>query len=466
MGIPGGIIIDSRGPRWGVAIGCVFLAMGYFGLKSAYDNGPGSMGVPMLCLFALFSGSGSCTAFSAALKASASNWPTHRGTATAFPLSAFGLSAFFYTTLATLIFPGDTSGYLKILAYGTTAMTFLGMLFLRIVDSKASDEHITAYGVVPEDDEEPPKRRDSNRLHRTSSKSARDAKHSRGASKNSMFSNEDETESLVTSSNSSEPGDIREERAEHKGRTHHETLEITGWELARNSKFWQLFVLLALLCGVGLMTINNIGNDARSLWKHYDDSASKDFITKRQLMHVSILSFCSFLGRLASGIGSDWLIHHHASRFWTLVASACIFVAAQIIALTLEDPNHLFLLSGCTGLAYGCLFGTYPALVADAFGAKGLGINWGMITWAPVVSGNVYNIVYGSTLDAHSVFEGDPNGTSGEMICRDGKECYATAYWITLMSSVVGVLWSMWCIRQEKMEVLKEQKERARSHQP
>ncbi|PPJ53270.1 hypothetical protein CBER1_11940 [Cercospora berteroae] len=463
MGIPGGMLIDSRGPRWGVALGCVCLAIGYFGLKSAYDNGPGSTGVPLLCLYALFSGSGSCTAFSAAIKASASNWPSHRGTATAFPLSAFGLSAFFYTTLATFLFPGDTSGYLKLLAYGTTAMTFVGMLFLRIIDVTKDLDHVAAYGVVPVDEPEPAKRRDSNRMHRTGSKSVRSGKHHRVTS---MVSNEDETESLVTSSNSSEPGDIQDDILASKIQRHYDTTEITGWALVHQPKFWQLFILLALLCGVGLMTINNIGNDARSLWKHYDDSASKEFISKRQLMHVSILSVCSFLGRLASGIGSDWLVHHHSSRFWTLVASATIFVGAQCIALTLEDPNHLFWLSGCTGLAYGTLFGVYPALVADAFGASGLGLNWGYMTWAPVVSGNTFNLIYGSTLDSHSVFEGDPDGTNGEMICRDGKECYATAYWITLVSSTVGVVWCLWCIRQEKLTLLRENKERDRAHQP
>lgn len=109
MGIPGGILIDSRGPRWGVFPGCIALAVGYFGLKNAYDSGPGSVGMFMLCLYMLLTGAGGCTAFSAAIKASASNWPMHRGTATAFPLSAFGLSAFFYTTLAGLVWPNDTS---------------------------------------------------------------------------------------------------------------------------------------------------------------------------------------------------------------------------------------------------------------------------------------------------------------------------------------------------------------------
>ena len=46
---------------------------------------------------------------------------------------------------------------------------------------------------------------------------------------------------------------------------------------------------------------SNIGNDATALWRHYDDSVSEEFITKRQAMHVSILSIGSFFGRLSSG---------------------------------------------------------------------------------------------------------------------------------------------------------------------
>lgn len=221
--------------------------------------------------------------------------------------------------------------------------------------------------------------------------------------------------------------------------------------------------MLGLLCGVGLMSINNIGNVAKALWRHYDDSVSGDFIQKRQLMHVGIISFCSFLGRLTSGIGSDWLIHRGGSRFWTLVSSACIFTAAQVVGLTLQNPNSLFLLSALTGLAYGALFGVYPALVADAFGPTGMGINWGAMTMAPVISGNVFNLVYGRILDAHSDFHGDPKG-GGERVCTEGRECYGSAYYLTLVSSVVGVGWSLWCIRHEKVARMKEGRE-AREHE-
>lgn len=463
VGIPGGILIDTRGPRWGVSMGVIGLACGYFPLRSAYVQGRGSMGLPALCLFGLLTGVGSCTAFSAALKVCATNWPRHRGTATAFPLSAFGLSAFFYTTLGGLVFPGDTAGYLLLLACGTTIMVFISMIFLQIVKPGNS----AVYEALPTDERPGFERRDSNKMsrHNRHSSKADDVGKSQYTTTTTTpppplhrqadghpQDNADETSSLVDSA-SSGPGDLEETK--HHPANHPPHADITGLALFRTPKFWQLFIMLGLLCGVGLMTINNIGNNARSLWHHYDDSASHDFIQKRQLLHVSILSLCSFAGRLTSGIGSDWLIHHGASRWWTLVASALLFTAAQVVALGLEDPKQLFWLSGLTGLAYGALFGVYPTLVADAFGPSGLGVNWGAMTMAPVLSGNFFNLAYGRILDAHSHFQGDGRG-GGEMVCTEGKGCYGGAYLITLVSAVVAVGWSAGSIWREKRKRMRE----------
>lgn len=186
---------------------------------------------------------------------------------------------------------------------------------------------------------------------------------------------------------------------------------------------------------------------AKALWTHYDGRASHDFIQKRQLMHVGILSVLSFVGRLASGIGSDYVVKNlHSSRFWSLVASSLIFTLAQVVALNLQSPNLLFWLSGLTGLAYGALFGVYPALVADAFGASGMGINWGAMTMAPVLSGNIFNLVYGRIYDSHSKLSG------GESLCLEGKACYSDAYILTLVAAALGVAWSLYCVRHEWME--------------
>jgi len=188
---------------------------------------------------------------------------------------------------------------------------------------------------------------------------------------------------------------------------------------------------------------SNIGNDAASLWHAYDPSKPRSFVRGREQMHVSILSICSSLGRLASGIGSDLLIKRlHASRIWCLTTSASLFALAQLLALVITNPNYLFLVSSITGLAYGALFGVFPSITADAFGVQGLSLNWGFVIFAPVLSGNVYNLAYGRILDANT-------GKAGE--CQKGLGCYASAYWVTLASSLAGAVLSVWCIRYEAL---------------
>ncbi|KAF2154431.1 MFS general substrate transporter [Myriangium duriaei CBS 260.36] len=438
VGIPVGLVVDNKGPRWATTMGVTCLVCGYFPLWSAYNKGPGQSSFFFLCLASLLTGIGSCSCFSGAIKVCATNWPRHRGTATALPLSAFGLSAFAYTTISGLAFPHDAGHLLLFLAIGTATTITTGMLFLRILPQTPVYKHVS------QRDRPASLGRDSNELHRTNS---RQGKHSRkpsvledpGVHRSDSF----ETSSLLSSpvDHSDEPTDVDKDPRLHKP-------DITGWALLRSGAFWKLWVLLGLLCGVGLMTINNIGNDAKTLWHHWDDSASKAFISRRQLMHVGILSICSFVGRLCSGIGSDFLVKSfNSSRYWSLVASALIFTAAQISALRIENPHWLFVLSGLTGLAYGALFGVYPALVADAFGAAGMGINWGAMTMAPVLSGNIFNLIYGANLDAHS---DHPEGS--ERVCLDGRVCYSDAYIVTLFASLAGVGWSLWCVHHERKE--------------
>jgi hypothetical protein len=94
------------------------------------------------------------------------NWPTHRGSATACPLAAFGLSAFFYTLIAGVAFPGDTSGLLMMLSLATSLVVLVSIPFLIVVDHKAG----TGYAVLPTSERA---RRDSNVLHKTRSSSSK-----------------------------------------------------------------------------------------------------------------------------------------------------------------------------------------------------------------------------------------------------------------------------------------------------
>ena len=210
---------------------------------------------------------------------------------------------------------------------------------------------------------------------------------------------------MSKSSSQSGPGDLDDFLDPSSAKEEHiQPLDVRGWSLLPTLEFWQLFINLGLLSGVGLMTINNIGNDAQALWAHYDDSVPPSFIQSRQLMHVSILSLASFVGRLLSGVGSDFIIKVlRRSRLWCLVAAGSIFAAAQICAIRIENPRNLWSVSGLTGLGYGMLYGVYPAMVSETFGVHGFSQNWGCMTLAPILSGNVFNLLYG-TLPCLSIF--------------------------------------------------------------
>lgn len=443
MGIPVGMFVDAKGPRPAVIFGAILLAAGYFPLHQAYDKGSGSM--PLLCMFSFFTGLGGCAAFAASIKTSALNWPHHRGTATGFPLAAFGLSAFFFSMFAQFILPGSTGDFLMLLASGTFGLVFVGFFFLRVLPHP----HYTA---VPSTSGAP------HRLHRTKSEEAKfraeQALLEPGAeAPESSTSETDEASSLMSKSTSSSPGDAPEENSV---KDHAHRVDIRGIRMLPLIEFWQLFALMGILTGIGLMTINNIGNDAMALWRHYDDSATEEFITKRQAMHVSILSVGSFTGRLGSGVGSDFLAKVlKASRLWCLTVASLVFLAAQLFALNIENPHYLGLVSGLTGLAYGFLFGCFPSLVAEAFGINGLSTNWGFMTLSPVISGNIFNLFYGMVYDSHSIVK-----DSGERECTEGLTCYRSAYLVTVVACLLGLIVSLWSIWYTHRLRLKEEMER------
>lgn len=122
----------------------------------AYMTGPGSMSVSLLSFFSFMTGFGSCSAFQASIKTAALNWPLHRGTATAFPLAAFGLSAFFFTSISGVLFPNSTSSYLLLLTTGTFIMVFFPVFFMWV-------PHADVYhALATSEDVQPRVRRNSN----------------------------------------------------------------------------------------------------------------------------------------------------------------------------------------------------------------------------------------------------------------------------------------------------------------
>ena len=132
------------------------------------------------------------------------------------------------------------------------------------------------------------------------------------------------------------------------------------------------------------------------------------------------------------------------NRMWCLFASGLAFTAAQFSELQIENPHYLASVAALTGLAYGILYGFFPSLLAQKFGVNGMSQNWGAIILAPVVSGNLFNILYGAVYDKHSVILPD-----GERVCLEGLMCYRTATLVTLFAGLLGTGLSLACIWRE-----------------
>ena len=157
-----------------------------------------------------------------------------------------------------------------------------------------------------------------------------------------------------------------------------------------------------------------------------------------------------------TGVGSDIIVSRlHLSRFWMLLLSSLVFLLGQIAAISITIPQQLVLVSSLNGFAYGVLFGVGPALVVEAFGIRGLSQNWGIMTLAPILFGNIFNLVYGGVYDSHSTVVG---GKDRHRSCDGGVECYRSAYLVTMAASVVGVVLSLWSIRHDYLGKLKRAK--------
>jgi hypothetical protein len=263
MGIPIGMLVDTKGPRSAVLMGAILLGAGYFPLHQAYDRGSGSM--PLLCMFSFFTGLGGCAAFAAAVKTSALNWPHHRGTATGIPVAAFGLSAFFFSMFAQFVLPGSTGHFLMLLAYGTFGLVFVPFFFLRVLPHPH-------YAAVPTTEAG---MTDSQQLYRTRSEeskyraarvlveepgrstfvvpySGQEDNLSQDTAAEAPGGVMSETSSLLSRSTSSSPGDIPEE---NHVKDHAHRVDIRGLKMLPMVEFWLLFVLMGILTGIGLMTI-------------------------------------------------------------------------------------------------------------------------------------------------------------------------------------------------------------------
>lgn len=214
------------------------------------------MSLAFISFCAFLTGAGSCTAFSAAVKTSTFNWPEHRGTASAFPLSGFGLSAFFFAVLGSVAFSGKTGSFLLILAIGTLCLNLVALPFMSLIRTSHDYAMLPGDDAQPTYDERAPSSREPLKVQETASGQRGKPLPSSGSSSSGHPTGDQDYGSVCCPTHGSAH---QTSRAGEEGQMHdtyqNVQTEVTGLALLKHTEFYQLFAIMGLLAGVGLMTI-------------------------------------------------------------------------------------------------------------------------------------------------------------------------------------------------------------------
>src|SRR5262249_17323456 len=148
----------------------------------------------------------------------------------------------------------------------------------------------------------------------------------------------------------------------------------TDFTASQMVRTWQFYVLVFLFIGSaqsGLIVIAN----AKSL---LTDAAGKTgFFAENAWLLVTFIGLVNATGRVGTGRYSDRIGRLNAYAFNGLISAACLCAAPWVIAE--KNVPLLFAIIGVMAWQYGGTLAVMPAVTADYYGPKNLGLNYGLV---------------------------------------------------------------------------------------
>lgn len=254
-------------------LGYLFISWFYRGvipIRTSDDiDSPASPLLLGLLIMSMFmTGAAGSAGLAAGMNAVAKSFPDKlRASATGSVLAGFGLSAFFFSQISRTL-GGSTSGFLRVLAIGTAVPMFIGAILVR------------PYPPAPSSEYEPVHADDADSLDADLSLSRQVSLGVPPEAIDARFGHSNDLELARSSSGSlahrTHDGDsapptptepLLQRRIGHKRYDSDESLPPTAihyspYDLLGRTDFYLLFSILALLCGIGLEWINNVGVSA------------------------------------------------------------------------------------------------------------------------------------------------------------------------------------------------------------
>ncbi|KDN36151.1 hypothetical protein RSAG8_11032, partial [Rhizoctonia solani AG-8 WAC10335] len=233
--------------------------------------------------------------------------------------SAFGLSAFFFSTLARELFPGRTGAFLTVLCLGTGTAVLLGAMLVRPppvgqIRLESAEEAGETEGAEDEDRVE-----EEQRPFWTEQTPLRTGTFDESV----LYGERNPWASQAATPNASGAA------TPNANGPRSNKAEVHGLSLFTSLDFLILFGIVGCLGGPGLMYINNVGSIVQALFA-VGEGWSKHEAEKAQASQVGILSVCSFVGRFAVGFLADHLSHSH-----TIPRTSCLLLSSTIGIRTL-----------------------------------------------------------------------------------------------------------------------------------
>jgi len=155
---------------------------------------------------------------------------------------------------------------------------------------------------------------------------------------------------------------------------------ITGVDRSPNEVLstWQFYALVGLFIGsaqAGLLVITN----AKGLQKETAGNAqgAAEFFLRNAWLLASFGGIANALGRVGTGFYSDAVGRMNAYTLNGLISAACIATIPFVVAS--GSVPLLFLVVGVVFWQYGGTLALMPAITADYFGSKNLGMNYGLV---------------------------------------------------------------------------------------
>jgi OFA family oxalate/formate antiporter-like MFS transporter len=137
---------------------------------------------------------------------------------------------------------------------------------------------------------------------------------------------------------------------------------------------WQFYALVFLFVGSaqsGLLVIAN----AKALLTEVAESGG--FFATNGWLLVTFIGVVNALGRVGTGRYSDRIGRLNAYALNGLVSAACLFAAPWVLGA--KSVPLLFAVIGVMAWQYGGTLAVMPAVTADYYGAKNLGLNYGLV---------------------------------------------------------------------------------------